>query len=142
MFKKILVTIDLDEEESSARVLQAAREAASDAGAQLNVMTVVPNFGMSIVGGFFPEGHAEKMLQQAQKDLHAFTEKHHDAPGDVQHVIGHGNIYEEVLAWAKKLKIDLIVVGAHRPSAADYLLGPNSARIVRHANCSVLVVRD
>ena len=81
------------------------------------------------------------MIQQAQNDLHAFTAKHHDAPGDIQHVIGHGTIYEEVLAWATKLGIDLIVVGAHRPSAADYLLGPNSARIVRHAKCSVLVVR-
>lgn len=142
MFKNILVTIDLDEEESSARVLRAARDAASDDGAKFNVMSVVPNFGMSIVGAFFPEGHEEKMILQAQKNLHAFTEKHHDAPGDPQHVIGHGNIYEEVLAWAEKLSIDLIVVGAHRPSAADYLLGPNSARIVRHANCSVLVVRD
>ncbi len=33
-------------------------------------------------------------------------------------------------------------IGSHRPELKDYLLGPNAARVVRHANCSVLVVRD
>ncbi len=42
---------------------------------------------------------------------------------------------------AKDLKIDHVVMGAHRPSLADYLLGPNSARVARHAGCSVTVVR-
>jgi nucleotide-binding universal stress UspA family protein len=36
---------------------------------------------------------------------------------------------------------DLIVVGSHRPAMKDYLLGTNAARVVRHAHCSVLVVR-
>ncbi len=142
MFKNVLVTVDLSEADNAVRVLQAAREAASENGASLNVITVVPNFGMSIVGSFFPEDHAKKMLEQARTDLHAFTAQHLDKPDQVRHVIGHGNIYEEVLTAAEDLEVDLIVVGAHRPTAADYLLGPNSARIVRHANCSVLVVRN
>jgi nucleotide-binding universal stress UspA family protein len=33
------------------------------------------------------------------------------------------------------------VIGSHRPSMAIYLIGSNAARIVRHAKCSVLVVR-
>jgi nucleotide-binding universal stress UspA family protein len=33
------------------------------------------------------------------------------------------------------------VVGAHRQDLKDYLLGPNAARVVRHADCSVYVVR-
>jgi universal stress protein F len=32
-------------------------------------------------------------------------------------------------------------MGAHRPSLADFLLGPNSARVARHAGCTVTVVR-
>ncbi|MEP3300223.1 MAG: universal stress protein, partial [Pseudoruegeria sp.] len=38
-------------------------------------------------------------------------------------------------------KADLIVIGAHRPDFKDYLLGPNAARVVRHSECSVYVVR-
>ena len=33
-------------------------------------------------------------------------------------------------------------MAAHRPSLADYLLGPNTARVGRHAQCSVQVLRD
>ena len=37
---------------------------------------------------------------------------------------------------------DLVVVGSHRPVMSDYLLGSNAKTIVRHALCSVLVVRE
>ena len=50
-------------------------------------------------------------------------------------------VYEAILNIARKTGADLIVVAAHRPELKDYLLGPNAARVVRHANCSVLVVR-
>ncbi len=49
---------------------------------------------------------------------------------------------EEILKAAAESDCDLIVVASHRPALKDYLLGPNAARVVRHANCSVLVVRD
>ena len=55
--------------------------------------------------------------------------------------VGHGTVYEEILHAAKRIDADLIVMAAHRPGQADYLLGPNAARVVRHAECSVLVVR-
>jgi len=33
------------------------------------------------------------------------------------------------------------VLASHRPDLKDYLLGPNAARVVRHADRSVFVVR-
>ncbi|MEO0863555.1 MAG: universal stress protein, partial [Pseudomonadota bacterium] len=36
---------------------------------------------------------------------------------------------------------DAIFVGAHRPELKDYLIGPNAARVARHAQQSVFVVR-
>ncbi|MFQ5760821.1 MAG: universal stress protein, partial [Acidiferrobacterales bacterium] len=42
---------------------------------------------------------------------------------------------------AEKAGCDLIVMASQRPELKDYLLGPNAARVVRHANCSVLVAR-
>ncbi|WP_439138996.1 universal stress protein [Planktotalea sp.] len=59
----------------------------------------------------------------------------------VRHIVATGRIYEEVLGLAEKTSAALIVVGAHKADLADYLLGPNAARIVRHAKCSVYVVR-
>ena len=33
-------------------------------------------------------------------------------------------------------------MSANRPELKDYLLGPNAARVVRHSDVSVLVVRE
>jgi len=52
-----------------------------------------------------------------------------------------GGIYHELLQEASDWNADLIVVGSHRPVMSDYLLGSNAKTIVRHAQCSVLVVR-
>ena len=46
------------------------------------------------------------------------------------------------LDMAKDMSADLIVVSSGRDDLKDFLLGPNAARIVRHADCSVLVVRN
>ena len=53
-----------------------------------------------------------------------------------------GGVYHELLRDATEWRADLIVVGSHRPVMSDYLLGSNAKTIVRHAQCSVLVVRD
>jgi nucleotide-binding universal stress UspA family protein len=59
----------------------------------------------------------------------------------VSTVVRVGSVYGEVLEEAKASGADLIVVGSHRPSMATYLIGSNAGTIVRHATCSVLVVR-
>ena len=57
-------------------------------------------------------------------------------------IVASGTIYEEILRIAKEVGCDLIVMAAHKPDLKDYLLGPNAARVVRHADCSVFVIRD
>ncbi len=53
-----------------------------------------------------------------------------------------GKIYQQILETAKRIGADLIVMGSHRPELKDYLLGPNASRVVRHAGCSVMVIRE
>lgn len=141
MYSTVLLPIDLNEESSWQKALPAALEMCRAQGAKLHVMTVVPDFGMAIVGSFFPQGYEKQALAEADKALHEFVAA--NAPGDVDVTcdIGHGAVYEEIIATAERVGADLIVMAAHRPGRADYLLGPNAARVVRHAACSVLVVR-
>ncbi len=96
---------------------------------------------MSIVGSFFPADFEEKALAAAKARLGEFLSEH--VAGDIEasgHV-AHGVIYEEILNAADKLGCDLIVLSSHRPELRDFLIGPNAARVVRHAERSVLVVR-
>ena len=142
MYKEILLPVDLDNEATWKKALAAAVALCQAFGANLHVMTVVPDFGMSIVSQYFPKDFEKKALTTAKADLQAFANKHVPGGVKVQHTVAHGTIYEEVLNTAKKIKADLIVMGSHRPELQDYLLGPNAARVVRHAPVSVLVVRD
>ena len=49
--------------------------------------------------------------------------------------------WQAVCDEAKKADVDLIVVGSHGYSAVDRLLGTTAAKVVNHADRSVLVVR-
>lgn len=141
MYKNILLPIDLNDESSWAKALPTAVAHCRSSGAALHLMTVVPDFGMAIVGSFFPKGYEKKAIEEVTKQLHAFKEKHVPDTLKVQHIVGHGTVYEEILRVAKTTNADLIVMGSHRPELKDYLLGPNAARVVRHSATSVLVVR-
>lgn len=142
MYKHILLPIDLNQDSSWKSALPVAIEHARAFDTKLHVMTVVPDFGMTMVGQFFPKGFEKKAVEAVNKKLHEFIDAH--IPNDiaVQCIVAEGTVYERILELAKKLKIDLIVLAAHRPELRDYLLGPNAARVVRHAACSVLVVRE
>lgn len=141
MFKHILATIDLGDEDSASRVMHAALEVTAKQDT-VHALCVVPDYGRSVVASFFSEDHEREMIEHATEALHAFTKKHVPEGTRVQHVIAHGSIYEEILETANRLDVDLIVVGSHRPALKDYLLGPNASRVVRHARQSVLVVRS
>ncbi len=140
LFRKVLASVDIGDQKSSIRVVQAALEVIAD-NDTLHVVNVVPSFGSSMVGSFFPDGYEENAIAKAKEELHAFTKEHVPAGIRVQHIIAHGNIYEEILATAERVSADLIVVGSHRPELKDYLVGPNAERVVRHSTRSVLVVR-
>ena len=142
MYKDILFSVDLEHPESWKKSKVDAVQLARAFDATLHVMTVVPDYRMSMVGSFFPEGYEQKMLDAAQAKLHEFV---HEQVGEeglrVQHIVGHGKVYEEVLRVAQEISADLIILGASRPLAGQFLPGPNAARVATHAHCSVLVVR-
>jgi len=143
MSRSILAAVDVSDTENDAKVLREAWKLAQLDGAQLDVVTVVPDFGMSVVGGFFSADFHEKAVAKAREALDRFVAETlgPEANRKIRHVVATGKVYEEILHAARVAGSDLIVVGAHKPELADYLLGPNAARVVRHADCSVYVVR-
>lgn len=143
MNNSVLCAVDVSNGDDDINTIQAAAQMASLNGAQLDVISVVPDYGISQVGSFFSKDHHDDMVVEAKKHLNALVTKALDAEQNakVRHVVATGRAYEEVLNLAEKSGADLIVVGAHTSDLADYLLGPNAARVVRHAKCSVYVVR-
>ncbi len=106
------------------------------------MLTVVPDFGMSIVSQYFPDEFRQETMAKVMDQLKAFVKNHVPHGVKVQHILGEGHVYDVILKMSKKINADLIVMASHGPELKDYLLGPNAARVVRHAKCSVLVVRE
>ncbi len=143
MIKSILCAVDISQPIVETAVLEVAAQFAELNDAQLDVITVVPDFGMSVVGSFFNADHTKKANTEAKTVLNKLVEGVLGAEVNekVRHIVATGSAYEEILKTAEAANSDLIVIGAHKPDFKDYLLGPNAARVVRHSDCSVYVVR-
>lgn len=143
MTGNILCAIDITRTDESATVLKAAQRIAALDGSALTVLTVVPDFGASLVGAYFEEHHVSTAKDKASDHLRDVIKQTlgDEAAKAAKKVVSVGRVYEEVLKVSKLDNSELIVIGAHRPDLKDYLLGPNAARVVRHSSCSVYVVR-
>jgi nucleotide-binding universal stress UspA family protein len=141
MFKTILVPVDLGEVEAAQPAIDKAVELATGAEGSIRliyVRAIVPVTYMDFMPPAFDEeqqGESEKKLAEIAASVSLPAER-------VSAVVRLGSVYNEVLDEAEKTGADLVVIGSHRPTMATYLLGSNAATIVRHAKCSVLVVRD
>ena len=141
MYKTILLPIDHAQESSWNKALPVAVTLCEAYGAALHLVNVIPDFSHGMVRQYFPEDYEEKINEGAQDNMKAFIAEHL-AGQDVTSHITHGPIYQRIIETAEKIGADLIVMGSHRPELADYLIGPNAARVVRHTACSVMVVRE
>ncbi|WP_371224040.1 universal stress protein [Roseovarius sp. 2305UL8-3] len=141
MYDDILVPIDLGHPEASHKAIRSACQIAKGCDAVLHLLTVVQPLD-SFTSTFFPSGFTHDATEAAQKALHAFSDAQDLAGMKVHHIVAHGAIYDQILAMSQKVGASIIVMTSHRPELSDYLLGPNAAKVVRHANCSVMIVRE
>jgi len=139
----VLCAVDISNPHRDDNVLRVAARLAALDNAQLDVITVVPDYGMTVVGTYFEKGHHEKAVEDARALLNDLVTEvlGEEANRKTRHIVATGNAYGEILRVAEAEGASLIVIGAHKPDFKDYLLGPNAARVVRHATCSVFVVR-
>ena len=141
--KTVLCAIDISQPKLEANVLIEAVNQARSRDLGLDVITVLPDYGMSVVAGFFEKDHQEEATVKAKTLLDQTVSDvlGRNAVLDVRKIVATGTAYEKILEAAATTNTELIVIGAHKPNFQDYFLGPNAARVVRHAECSVYVVR-
>lgn len=141
MFKQILFPVDLTEPDSWRHALPVALEHSRGAGTVLHVLTVLPEFSVR-VSQYFPDHAREKYRADSIAELTEFVKDNIPEGIDVREVISEGSVYQEIMAAAKSVGADLIVMASHAPSTMKHLLlGANADQVVRHCDCSVLVVR-
>jgi len=136
MHKTILVPIDLSDSEKSKPMIKIARMMGGK-DARIILVTVVEDIP-TYVASQVPFEILKNTRKHAGEELQAMAKAAGIKP-DVE--VRSGAAHNAILDVAQKLEADLIIVGSHKPGLQDYLLGSTASRIVRHAICSVLVVR-
>jgi nucleotide-binding universal stress UspA family protein len=140
MFKTILVPVDVSQLDAAISALSLAKDLAGARGGKivlLNVVEEVPNY----VAAEIPAEVLSGSVERAETELTGFAEREGIA-GDAEIVIRRGHAARDILAFAGDRKADMIVMASHDPGIADYFLGSVAGHVVRHAHCSVLVVRN
>ncbi len=142
MYETVLMPLDLNERSSWEKALPAAGELCRASGGTLHVMTVLPGYGMNLVGHYFPEGAEEEAEAMALDELKKITAELVPEGIALEHSVVLGAVHEQILATAERIGADPIVMAASRAGLADFLLGDNAYRVVRRYPNSVMVVRD
>ena len=96
---------------------------------------------MAIVAASMSPDHNAEVQKIAHEALSTWAASNvPDGVAHELHVVS-GTVYDQIIKTADSLGVECILVGAHSPSLKDYLIGPNAARVARHASQSVFVLR-
>lgn len=140
MFQKILLTIDLADIDVAQPAIDRAVEIAAKGGGALRLIYVRPLMPLMMLE-YVPDGFDAERQADAELKLKEIAGKLKLTAANISTVVRQGGVYPEVIAEGESWGADVIVAGSHRPAMSTYLLGSNASAIVRHAPCSVLVVR-
>jgi len=134
MYKKIVVALGLDHGHG-VKAIDTARKLLTEGGeiVALHVIEPVPGFVKNYVST-----DPEPEIRNAAEE--AIAERIGDRK-DAEAVVLIGYPGPTVTEYAETIGTDCIIVGSNKPELRDYLLGSTAARIVRHAPCSVHVLR-
>jgi universal stress protein A len=140
-FETICCAVDFSE--SSHAALEEAATLASRVGAQLTIVHVhgeVPTLATDLVvtPSAFLEAAAKELREQLEvlrRDAEARTGR------PVRCAVLGGHAADELVRYARKQNVDLLVLGSHgRTGVWRLALGSIAERVLRHAPCPVLVV--
>jgi len=140
--KKVLVPVDFSA--SSLKALRYAVAVANRFGASISLVHVVEpasflndvrNMPLAVSDGEVANKLHHKLVMLARKQI--------DPETPVHPVVCIGKPFDEIVKTAKTFNADLIIIGTHgRTGLKGALLGSTAERVVRHAHCPVLVVRQ
>ncbi len=141
MYSRILVPIDPSHGEVGARLVEIAKKLI-DAEGEITLLSVIEPVP-SYISGYIREESFQERLKANRDEALAHLKGMLTAAGVTGHtMIDEGSPSAEILRIAEKMKADAIILGSHRPDFRDYLIGSTAARIVRHAQCTVVVERS
>ena len=134
MYKHIIVAVDLSHGDAGKALIDKAK-ALVDAGGVIRLLHVLEDVP-SYIAAELPRDLNDRRQAEAKVELGVMAEG-----ANLVNEIRTGAAASQILQCAEDNDADLIMIASHRPGLSDYFIGSTAARVVRHAQCSVLISR-
>ena len=149
--KKILIALDYDP--TAQKVAEVGYLLAKSMGAEVVVLNVIDNpvFFYSkeyspIMGfsGYLEAGRYQLETTEGIKEASQFfldMSKRHLGDDTIQTLVKEGDIADTILKAAKKLKVDVIVLGSHSKKwLENIIMGSATEKVMRHTTSPLFIV--
>jgi nucleotide-binding universal stress UspA family protein len=142
--KSILVPVDFSP--SAQKALHYALSFAEQFGATITVLNVVEPAVYPTELGYIPveiDALHKTMNTSARERLAQLAQEQIPPRFRANTLVRIGRPYHEITTAARELNVDLIVIATHGYTGLKHVvLGSTAERVVRHAPCPVLTVRE
>lgn len=140
MFKNILVPLHLDYKDNHEKLFKGALEVLDEDG-KLSLLFVNENRTHSSVYPILGEEKEKYYNESALNKLKEIAQKHNLPKDKVSFNVRNGSAHREILEEATRITPDAIVMMATKPGLGSYFISSTAERVIRHAACSVFVIR-
>ncbi|MEM1361736.1 MAG: universal stress protein [Pseudomonadota bacterium] len=135
MYKRILVPVVFDDGHDTQASFEIARVLGAE-DAQFTVLHV-----MEITPGYVSAQIPEEVLDNCRQELDGLLQKAAQALPAATPMMANGKPGRVIVDTASDLGIDCIVMASHQPGLENLIIGSTADWVVRHAHCSVHVMR-
>jgi universal stress protein A len=138
--QNVLVPIDFSE--PSEKALSYGMAFAKQFGAKITLLHVIEPSVYPKEFGYGSASDSDR-VKAATDRLRTLAQRKIEPAFPVQVLVGRGPPFEVIAAMSRDLDIDLIVIATRGYTGLKHvLIGSTAERVVRHAQCPVLVVRE
>ena len=147
MFNVDNILVPTDFSEHSDLALKRALGLAEACKAKIYLTHVAPDAPDIFKLSKYVEEGRKKIQEESERMSAEFFKKqialHPEAEKvEIETTVLTGSPYKEILDFQKKIKADMLVIGTHGDTPLEgFFFGSTSHKIIRHASCSVLIVR-
>jgi nucleotide-binding universal stress UspA family protein len=135
MYSNILVPVSFELDRNAEQAIKIAQRLRMKGGkiTVLHVVEHLPQYASSLL----PEDHVDQAVQLVTDKLSPLIDRVENA----EIVVIEGHSARTIVDYAQEHGKDCIAIASHRPGMQDLFLGSTAARVVRHAQCAVHVLR-
>ena len=137
--QKKCVVVPIDFSEESFQAIEVAKEFVDEVS-HLHLIHVTQPWSEHEIGGTWGQETEEERLQSIKKAIHDRLKDADDQ--DVQIAVSIGSPPIEITSYAEEARAELIVMPSHgRTGLKHFALGSVAERVLRRADCPVLVLK-